>query len=549
MTPTRPTTPFKTVLALAALLIAAAMVSVPGAHAAAGDLDPSFGSGGTQVLPATAIDPDRLLAQPDGKVVIADSEEFTLTRVGTDGFLDPTFAGDGVASASFGGKGRITSVALQPDGKIVAAGQIEASPGFKVGIARFRPNGSLDPTFDPGGADGDGKKLFNPLGPVRADGLVLLPDGGIAIAGSSSSGYWITRLSSAGAEETPPNQENAFSSLARVTDAALAPDGTIVVLGYQTPPSGGRDMTIARFKVDGSLDKSFGGTGMVATGAADGDDYADRLIVQPDGKLLVLGTSEGGETQSIVRRFGTDGKVDQSFGDGGVAAPDFSGSDQPAGFAVQPDGKILVAATTIPDYEFGAARLDSNGAIDPSYANGGKRTIKYDGFAIAGASGLDPAGRFVIAGSQIRLVGGTATESHVAVARLLPDPQPAGDSTPGPGDSGQPVEQPIQQPDTGAPTAPPRPSCAGKTATIVGTPGKDRIRGTRRSDVIVALGGNDVVSGLDGHDVVCGGTGNDTITGGRGRDVLRGEAGRDKLAGGAGRDKLVGGAGRDKVKQ
>jgi Ca2+-binding RTX toxin-like protein len=91
--------------------------------------------------------------------------------------------------------------------------------------------------------------------------------------------------------------------------------------------------------------------------------------------------------------------------------------------------------------------------------------------------------------------------------------------------------------------------CAGRLATISGTPGNDRLRGTAKRDVIAALGGNDKVSGLAGNDLICGGAGRDTLKGGPGRDTLRGEAGRDVLKGGPRKDRLIGGPGKDKQVQ
>jgi predicted GH43/DUF377 family glycosyl hydrolase len=95
--------------------------------------------------------------------------------------------------------------------------------------------------------------------------------------------------------------------------------------------------------------------------------------------------------------------------------------------------------------------------------------------------------------------------------------------------------------------SPPRPRCGGKVATIVGTPGPDYIKGTRRADVIAALRGNDVVKGLGRADVVCGGAGKDRLAGGARADRLFGNAGRDYLAGGKGRPDLChGGKGIDR---
>ncbi len=89
------------------------------------------------------------------------------------------------------------------------------------------------------------------------------------------------------------------------------------------------------------------------------------------------------------------------------------------------------------------------------------------------------------------------------------------------------------------------PTCAGQTATIVGTGGADTLRGTRGKDVIKARGGNDQVRGLQRRDVVCAGGGDDTVRGGAGGDTLKGGSGRDLLKGGSGNDDLLGGGGRD----
>jgi RTX calcium-binding nonapeptide repeat (4 copies)/Concanavalin A-like lectin/glucanases superfamily len=96
------------------------------------------------------------------------------------------------------------------------------------------------------------------------------------------------------------------------------------------------------------------------------------------------------------------------------------------------------------------------------------------------------------------------------------------------------------------PKAPgPAPRCAGKQATITGTPGNDKLAGTPRRDVVVALGGNDTVSGGKGNDLICGGAGRDTLKGGEGKDTLLGQNGKDRLKGGSGRDICKGSKGKD----
>jgi uncharacterized repeat protein (TIGR01451 family) len=89
------------------------------------------------------------------------------------------------------------------------------------------------------------------------------------------------------------------------------------------------------------------------------------------------------------------------------------------------------------------------------------------------------------------------------------------------------------------------PTCAGRTATIVGTGGADTLIGRPGRDVIVARGGNDLIKGRGGNDIVCSGSGKDTAKGGSGNDRLKGGRGRDRLRGGVGDDTMLGGPGRD----
>jgi Tol biopolymer transport system component len=88
-------------------------------------------------------------------------------------------------------------------------------------------------------------------------------------------------------------------------------------------------------------------------------------------------------------------------------------------------------------------------------------------------------------------------------------------------------------------------TCAGRTATLLGTPLAETILGTPRRDVIVALGGNDTIRGRGKRDVICGLGGRDRIFGNGGKDTIRGGKGRDRLFGGLGRDRLFGGSRRD----
>ena len=91
------------------------------------------------------------------------------------------------------------------------------------------------------------------------------------------------------------------------------------------------------------------------------------------------------------------------------------------------------------------------------------------------------------------------------------------------------------------------PKCMGKRATIVGTMGADKLKGTPKADVIVAKGGNDIIDGFGGKDIICAGGGADTIRAGKGADKVNAGYGADRVYGQNGDDKLFGKDGRDVV--
>jgi Ca2+-binding RTX toxin-like protein len=90
-------------------------------------------------------------------------------------------------------------------------------------------------------------------------------------------------------------------------------------------------------------------------------------------------------------------------------------------------------------------------------------------------------------------------------------------------------------------------TCLKGVVNRVGTPGKDVLTGTKKSETFLGLGGNDRFNGRGGKDRACGGKGKDTLIGGPGDDRLSGEAGDDLLSGGEGSDRCIGGPGRDRA--
>jgi Ca2+-binding RTX toxin-like protein len=250
------------------------------------------------------------------------------------------------------------------------------------------------------------------------------------------------------------------------------------------------------------------------------------VAVRADGSVLVVGRFGEQKKRLGVKRLTAGGAPDAGYGDAGTAVPGFqenpiAGSLVPA--ALRPDGRLALAAIDV-DYNLAVTRFGATGAFDPVFGAGGTTTVDFGGVMIPTAATVQRDGKLLIAGATIQNL-----RPRLAFARVL------GDAT---------------VPSGGGPGTPPPPvlRCAGRRATIIGTAGRDRLRGTRRADVIVALGGNDRVVALGGNDVVCGGAGDDRLSGGAGRDALRGERGRDRLLGGSGRDRLIGGPGRDRVR-
>ena len=197
---------------------------------------------------------------------------------------------------------------------------------------------------------------------------------------------------------------------------ALQADGKVVVAGFAAG-SGGR-IALARYETDGSLDDTFGGDGRVLTNLTTGDDYAWAMTVQPaDQKIIVAGGAGGAGGRFALARYGTDGSLDDSFSGNGWVLTDFtSGYDYVDAVEVQDDGKILAAGAT--DYlrnagRFALARYGPNGALDGSFSGDGKVTTSFSG-------GYGAAYGLAIQDDQ-RLVAVGEAGSNTALARYHPN--------------------------------------------------------------------------------------------------------------------------------
>ena len=173
--------------------------------------------------------------------------------------------------------------------------------------------------------------------------------------------------------------------------------------------------------------------------------------------------------------------------------------------ALQANGKIVVAGTTVRSGETDPAviRLQPNGTLDTSFGDGGERVIEIAGTQQVNALAIAPDGKIVVAGTT----GETPAVTDMFALRLQGDPRSAGGGPAGGGGGGGGSSSKV-------------PRCAGKRGTVIGTNRKERLKGTKRADVIVALGGNDSIDGRGGNDIICAGKGDDKVAGGDGKDRL-----------------------------
>jgi uncharacterized delta-60 repeat protein len=346
------------------------------------------------------------------------------------GALDPTFGLGGVAVADLGGYDNGYKLAVQPDGKIVVAGSASVPGAVAFGLARLKPDGTLDTSF------GNGGKVFvNLFGySVTFGDIALQPDGKIVVGGyagvtATSLDYdlWLVRFNSNGTYDTSFGQgglvtTDLFAHSFDVLNAlAVQPDGRILAAGMVRKTNDDADYTVLRYLPDGSLDPQFGTGGKAVTDVTGEDDVIYGLALQPDGKIVATGFAVGRE-YAVVRYDGA-GHPDPGFGTGGIAMPDsYRLPAVPFAIGVQPDGNIVAAGIGFPrtDSDFVLWRLLANGQPDTGFGTGGRVLTDFSGRSeqIHALVLQDDGGIVAVGYTQ---VSGQFHTSDFAVARYLSD--------------------------------------------------------------------------------------------------------------------------------
>ncbi len=236
--------------------------------------------------------------QADGKIVVAGysfngvDEDFTVIRYNVDLSLDTSFGGTGIVVTPIGvGNDRARAVAIQSDGKIVAAGSAFNGTDDDFAVARYNPDGSLDASFGTGGVSTQSIGAQD-----QAHGVAIQSDGRIVVAGRAfmtDDDFAAIRLNTNGTLDTSFDVDGIVTtSIGPAWDigrtVAIQLDGKIVVGGYFWNLVD-LDLALARYNPDGSLDTSFDGDGIVTTSFSTRDETATALAIQSDGEILLTG--------------------------------------------------------------------------------------------------------------------------------------------------------------------------------------------------------------------------------------------------------------------
>src|SRR5438552_119633 len=367
------------------------------------------------------------------------------------GDLDVVFAG-GKATANFSvGQSQVQALAVQADGKIVAAGQAGSS-GSEFALARFNRNGTLDPGF---GTAGEVTTLLGSSANSAARGVAIQADGKILVAGFAGPGgsqeFALARYNPNGSLDAtfgdpvspigpqPPQPLRSGSVLtnpggnASATSVAVTPDGKIIVAGAVQPSafSSASDFALVRYNADGSLDTTFGTGGIVTTKLGDFDAGANTILIVPAGqvgnlppqpgdyKIVAAGhtSTSGGNFNFALVRYNAAGTLDTTFGDpitgtvppgqtgqsplSGVVTTNFGQLDDIHDAVLQGDGKIVAVGSTFigGKVELALARYHNDGSLDTTFGTAGQVTTDLGGVnQSANSVVIQPDGKLVVAG-------------------------------------------------------------------------------------------------------------------------------------------------------
>ena len=394
-----------------------------------GSSDMSFSRDGKLTIDFSAFNDavNQIAVQRDGKIVAAGysrfgaSSSFAVVRYLADGTPDNTFSADGKQTIPLGSGAIATALAIQQDGKLLIAGSTAVAGTSHAALVRLNIYGELDNSFS-----SDGKEML-PLTPAAAlEAVAIQRDGKILTAGYSQLNkqrhFSITRCNPNGSIDNTFSKDGRYSVQLGLNSMAYAlrlqPDGTILaggVASHYTAWDPESMFVIMRLNANGSVANS------LVTYKPRGMTIFNAIAIQPDGKLLTGGvTSPAVKSDFAVARYDQDGKPDISFDLDGKLTFEFGSNGSVArAIAVQPDKKLLVAGYMLnrDQDDFALLRLNEDGSADNSFSGDGKTMTDFAG----NADGINcllvqPDGKILVAG-----YANYPGKSVFALARYHPD--------------------------------------------------------------------------------------------------------------------------------
>jgi uncharacterized delta-60 repeat protein len=339
-----------------------------------GALDPTFGSGGVVMTALSGYRGHAVTAalQSDGKIVVAsltngkafqDRMQYAVARYNSNGTLDRAFGKSGIVNVDMSqvdtagtgmGQAMAYAVVIQPDGKIVVAGEggvpdpnVSTYSDIVWSMMRCNANGSLDNTFGSGGIV---HTNLWPRGVYAIRGIVVLTNGQLVVAGNCpNTGFALGRYNANGSLDSTFGSGGISTTAINGTANALLMqgDGEFVAAG-----SGSSGFEVGRYNADGNLDSMFGGTGIVTTATG---GSANTAALQADGRIVVAGND--GHKHFALARYNSDGSYDTTFNAAVTVPTNYSYHGGAEGVAIYPakgsanDGKIIAAGGTLTAFE------------------------------------------------------------------------------------------------------------------------------------------------------------------------------------------------------
>lgn len=304
-------------------------------HLPDGSYDTDFGNNGKKVVTFPGVYPHEVNDMDvlsDGSIVICGSiyyqpatPRMAVFKLDAAGDIDTTFGTNGFTTYTYPDANTILKeMAVQPDGKIVAAGTLYTALTRDAIVVRLNANGSFDNTFN-----GTGRYQLDASG-----------------------------------------RHNGANTV------ALQSDGKIVIGGFTIGQTSGFDQFLARFNANGSLDGTFGNGGTVTTDFANGDEEITSIAIQNNGRILAGGYANNNFS---VSRYLANGLADNTYPNGGHVFYNFGSTDKGSKLLLQPDGKVVIAGTTLEGFylDLGVLRLLTNGEVDSTFGTNGVTQLEF----------------------------------------------------------------------------------------------------------------------------------------------------------------------------